>query len=825
MPLTDIQDPYYREASIKTATHLRTIAQSMVLREVSQLSLPEVDQVIELVAQIIPAGNVPGMILSGLARLSERKPPPNILKRDVNLLFRAVTDVADKAVYGAFFAGPAAVIWGYQNLLKLAGKEPEDAFPEGTWQFYVDYALRDDTARHSNETHGFDTTLRQHNIRLSPADRATAWLMTAIHCLHQYPALLENEWRERVYTYLLKEATAKEADGSKYANLYRAWEGQRPYGRSQEGASMTYSQYRRMKFDQFLKEATRALPPGVHHHWVEMVHAAEAQDLPAYQQQMTIHAYLEPGPYGEARRPYPLRDVQVGLIHGGCYYLIPACAPGVEQPADVHTVRALAAAIFADGGRSNAQMPATPLTSLARLKRSALVEVQGLWKGAQANERSALRHAAILVNADRLPQVVANLSSTGRTPLSELRQAERGLGDHALTIFDTGQTFIFDQSHIFFDGAWGAALAEIMTNEALSWALYLSQLPPPAPQRLAVKALDLRLSPQQVSAIQRAPQVAAEVGAETEMVNVKAILALRKLFKRRNDLIQLTVNDLLLLYRAVHAARYRPSPDLLAKLRALAQSPATNQAAQAALEAIDPAKMLNPAILIPVDASQRSPRDRLYPMNFDVPLAELDLIGLHERTLQALNAYRSHSGERGAAYAVFDRLQRQYLATLAGFGEVLSKAKEIALSGESASMGTIKLLAHMPVALQRMLEAVPGRFDLLNDIIKGREVFSNVGAVAPTSTLVRFITAKDDNEKKTLAWGVLTDAQGVMRLSLRDFRPHVRLLGAAGQRSLAIQMAQEYLDAYALGLNSFIKDLQRITLSSRETKTGEERHE
>ncbi len=107
---------------------------------------------------------------------------------------------------------------------------------------------------------------------------------------------------------------------------------------------------------------------------------------------------------------------------------------------------------------------------------------------------------------------------------------------------------------------------------------------------------------------------------------------------------------------------------------------------------------------------------------------------------------------------------------------------------------------------------------MLNDIIKGREVFSNVGAVAPDSTLTRFITAKDDNDRKTLAWGVLTDANGVMRLSLRDFRPHVRLLMDIGRRDLATCLVQDYLDAYANGLNSYIRDLYRITLTSRETR-------
>ena len=125
--------------------------------------------------------------------------------------------------------------------------------------------------------------------------------------------------------------------------------------------------------------------------------------------------------------------------------------------------------------------------------------------------------------------------------------------------------------------------------------------------------------------------------------------------------------------------------------------------------------------------------------------------------------------DRSEAYAEFDRLQRDYLATLAGFGQLLSRAKQIARAGESLSVGAIKLLAHFPAPLQRLLEKVPESFDLLNDLLKGREVFSNIGVVAPTSTLTRFISAKDDNDKKTLVWGVITDAQGVMRISPARF--------------------------------------------------------
>jgi hypothetical protein len=162
-----------------------------------------------------------------------------------------------------------------------------------------------------------------------------------------------------------------------------------------------------------------------------------------------------------------------------------------------------------------------------------------------------------------------------------------------------------------------------------------------------------------------------------------------------------------------------------------------------------------------------------------------------------------------------------YLAALAGFGAVMARAKEVAILGESTSVGSIKLLAHMPPPLQRLLDNIPGKFDVLNDIIKGREVFSNVGAVAKTSTLTRFITAKDDNDKKTLAWGVITDAQNRVHVSLRDFRPHVAQLEAVGKIDLARRLTQDYLTSYVRGLNQYVLDLRRMTVARRATRLAD----
>ncbi|MFN8453274.1 MAG: hypothetical protein U0401_01155 [Anaerolineae bacterium] len=149
-------------------------------------------------AQMVPPGNIPGLILSGLTRLPERNSHSTAVRRDIDLLFKGVEQTLDKAVYGAFFAGPGGGDLGVSKVCcACRGKAPEDAFPEGTWQFYVDYALREDTARHANETHGFATGLQQRQLTLSEVDRAAAWVMAAIHRLHHYPALLPTRWRER----------------------------------------------------------------------------------------------------------------------------------------------------------------------------------------------------------------------------------------------------------------------------------------------------------------------------------------------------------------------------------------------------------------------------------------------------------------------------------------------------------------------------------------------------------------------------------------------------------------------------------------------------
>ncbi len=54
-----------------------------------------------------------------------------------------------------------------------------------------------------------------------------------------------------------------------------------------------------------------------------------------------------------------------------------------------------------------------------------------------------------------------------------------------------------------------------------------------------------------------------------------------------------------------------------------------------------------------------------------------------------------------------------------------------------------------------------------------------------------------------------------MRITLRDFRPHVAALKDIGHQALAGRMAQHYLDSYAEGLNKYIRELYQIAAARK----------
>jgi hypothetical protein len=421
-------------------------------------------------------------------------------------------------------------------------------------------------------------------------------------------------------------------------------------------------------------------------------------------------------------------------------------------------------------------------------------------------ELERLRHAPIILNWD---------AAQSDQPLMDIRSGKRGVGDHALTIFRATQSHVFDLSHIFFDGPWGMAVAEILTGQASIYARQLREA-----QKVTVttqvQALDLE-APSGMAAQARRLQIPPEVSGESTLASLKLIEQVRSNLRKRNSRLLLTVNDILILYRSLFGHIYQPSMGLMQALRQLADSSdgKVSSAGILASQMIDEHSQSNPSLLIPMDASFVNPRERIYPTTFRNPFN--NLLKQHRNALATWESTQTANVlSRPLAARSFVEARRDYLATLNAFCQVLSRYKDVSLKGESVSTASIKLLAGLPASVQRMLDSLPGTFDVVNDIVKGQEVFSNVGQMSPTSSLRRFNTAKDDNEKKVLAWGIMTDADGVMHISLRDARPHVAALLAVKQQALAQQMVQEFVDAYAITLNVYLEELLRITRSRKD---------
>jgi hypothetical protein len=407
-----------------------------------------------------------------------------------------------------------------------------------------------------------------------------------------------------------------------------------------------------------------------------------------------------------------------------------------------------------------------------------------------------LQRAPIVINWDRHAHDL---------PLAYIRRGQRGVGDHALTIFRTGHSFVFDQSHIFFDGMWGMAVAEIMTDSAIYWYRRMIDQPfsvassPPQPLLL--------VSSPQVEALAQPHRQPGEVAAESKDVDFHRLERLRKWLGQRGS--RLTVNDLLLLYRFFHAADYEPSSQAQQALDAF-RGRVTSSEAGVAWQAIETTlarlRQTNPAFLIPMDASNVSPRERVFPTTFRNPLIEIrDRFAV---TQERYHMYRDNPGAN--TWQAFDKARRELLAYLKAFGELMDAIKAVTMRGESFNTATIRLLAHLPPSMQHLMNGLPQRVGALNEIVKGNEVFSNVGRVAPGSTITRFISAKDDGETKELIWGVLTDDQDRLQISLRDFRPFVPQLLALGEEALADLLAHDYLQTYVEGFNRFVDELRAI---------------
>jgi hypothetical protein len=273
--------------------------------------------------------------------------------------------------------------------------------------------------------------------------------------------------------------------------------------------------------------------------------------------------------------------------------------------------------------------------------------------------------------------------------------------------------------------------------------------------------------------------------------------------------------------RIFHAAHYTPYAKVQEEIDTLKNNPRSKverRAAKAIDRSLDRGRFINPALYIPVDASPQEPHQRIYPDNFRILLDSRgenrttdNLVWVWDDTWEAYQRFRkfdpADTPEGIAAFKEFEKYRRTLLSSLANFAIILAANKAVAMRGQSMTIAVAKLLLHLPIWAQKFLNSFPEKFPAMNEVIKGDEVYSNVGRVAPGSSLTRFITAKDDGNTKALAWGVMTDDEDRLYVTMRDFRPHVKPLVLAGRIDLAHQMAQDYVVAYTSDLIGLVARL------------------
>jgi hypothetical protein len=869
-PAVPHQDPRYLPTVQQTLQSLDSAAADTSLASISGLGIPQVRELKHEIAEIFPASNLPGFLLQGLLQMKGRDLDGERVSGDLRVLFRETRQIG---LYGTFLAAPALIIYGYQRLLTLAGKDIDSAFPDGTWQFYTEFGLREDAARHSVETRGFAAV-----AGLAEVDAAACWVSAAIHTIFAYDELLANEWHERVALRCVDLALAQQADAglgrrptkpderaqaiaAKAESMRSAygldrlavdWAVRRPYAGPANSPIFGYGEARRRTFDAFLERRMRAAPDELRARSEALYAERRARDLPAYLAQMSILQTLRAEGYSDRREPLSMADVAVAFVCGGSYHLIAPwerdeasnllitprggdpTKPGQSlplrrdasgewsdsygQPAQIDRrgevrvagmrvgrlrplplaqVRALLAAAMREARPLRPAAPAPPGADLllAVAPRGRQEHLRGLLAATARAEVERLRAAPIIVSWD---------GRDPAQPLGVIRRTRRGCGDQALTIMRAGEGVVFDMSHIFFDGIWGAMLAEVTTGFACA---LVGEVDAARPARAAAPpSLGLAVSPALERAVREASvQAPAEACAETRLASLPAITTLRRRLAERE--MPLTVNDILLLARYDHAASYRPGPVAMAALDDLA-----GRGGEAArlhnqiLEAFEAQRALVPSLLIPMDASWIDPRQRLHPATLRNP--HPDLLPRLARTEALLRALAK--SPTPAARKAFDAERTELCGDLLAYAAVLRALREITTRGESFTTAALKLLGHLPRPVQSLMDLIPQKIDLLNEIVKGAEVFSNIGQVARSSSVARFASSRDDGDTKLLIWGLMADARGQLVITLRDFRPHVGPLLAAGHGPLAELLAADFLDAYAQGLNGLVKRFQRV---------------
>ncbi len=787
------------------------------------------------------ADTLPGLLRSGLTLLRARR----VRARSEAEGRLHLSDLANQALYVALIVIPAYGLELYQRIRTAITGQPRH-FPRGAWQFYLGYGLREDLAHHTVETDGYHRTRPESATEL---DDLTAWVMTVIQFVWGYEELMGVVWDEWTMLRLMSHAAdqAGLSDLPEFVRLGRQWEVARPFGAPLNG---TYADVRRAAFEAFIRPRRQALPREWQDYLTEQYETLAATRRRGYQKQMSLLARLVPGRFMDDKEPIPLWDARIGLVIGGRYYLLDVAAHDEDGNAVIYghggastTLRLIDGEPVDEAGERLVlegeqlyrvrdhkwvgyldmasasriewqlqQILAEPAREvrypematdilLAETPRSQQQMLRALLPAPTQAEIAELANAPVIINWD---------AGKSEDWLAELRRSARGIGDHALTIRRTERTFVFDQSHVFFDGTWSLAMAEVFTNSAVQWCRRIVTIAPS--EAAPVRPLQLQANDafrRRAQAIRQVPEVSAET---TIWDFISQASRLRKMLIQRGA--QLTVNDLLVITRIFHAAHYTPSPSVQKEIDALKASARTSEerrAVAAIARSLRRGRETNPALLIPVDASLLEPHERIFPITFRNLVLADNLVWVWDSTWDAYQAYRRieppDTPEGIAALRSFALKRALLIGNLIAFSHVLAANKAVAMRGESLNIAILELLVGLPPSIQRLLNVIPEQFPVLNEIIKGDEVYSNVGRVAQGSSLTRFMSAKDDGDTKELVWGVMSDDQDRLIVTMRDFRPHVRPLVQAGHTELVQRMAQDYVTTYTADLIGLVARL------------------
>src|SRR5512145_2544979 len=338
-------DQVARERQVQQTRQALDTIDDTSLVDLTHLGIDAVHALKQEVAEIFPASNLPAFLLQGLIQIEGRVLKQERVADDLRVLFRSSKQIG---LYGTFLAAPAMVLYGYQRLLTLAGKDIESAFPDGPWQFYTQFGLREDAARHSLESIGFQSALPN----ASELDAATCWVYSSIRTLFTYTDLLAVEWQEHT---LLRAIEATLADRAvellgrslarkepararmiaeriillrqeyRLERLVSGWAAVRPYGGPPDAPLDDYAANRRARFRTYIGDALRYLPPSLRDA-AERRYAAQRDDLAAYQRQLSLLTTLCADSYQDRRCQLPLYKSYVAFVVGGSYYLIDTCA-------------------------------------------------------------------------------------------------------------------------------------------------------------------------------------------------------------------------------------------------------------------------------------------------------------------------------------------------------------------------------------------------------------------------------------------------------------------------------------------------------------------